>query len=147
MDIRVGDVEVDLHAFVVAFPAGRQHDQFRTAHVDRQFDVAAQPFDQLHSPMNVIVHRFVVDVQIARPQTHLHLITALNVRIGGHRHIEGAVAQPYPSIIDNSIEKVEFRLAQRSRHKRVRGLAPNLFWCPDLHQQAFSQDRGPIAAS
>ena len=36
----------------------------------------AEPFDQLHSPMNVIVHRFVVtDVQIARPQTHLHLIS------------------------------------------------------------------------
>ena len=97
--------------------------------------------------MNVIVRSCVIDVQIARPQTHLHPIAAFNLRVGGHRHVEGAVAQPYPPIVDDSVEEVDFRLTQRARHECVRRLAPNLFRCPDLHQRALSQDRDPVAES
>src|SRR6476469_10612808 len=107
MDVRVGDPEVDFHALVVTFSSGGQHDQFSTAHVDRQFDIAAQPFGQLHSPMNVIIRSCVIDVQIGRPQTHLHSIAAFNLCVGGHRHAEGAVAQPYPPIVDTSVEEVD----------------------------------------
>jgi hypothetical protein len=93
---------------------------------------------------NFGIERFWTDMDFRKVEKHAVVDQA---DWHGHRHVEGAVAQPYPSIVDNSVEKVDFRLAQRARHKRVRRLAPNLFRYPDLHQRAFAQDRDPIAES
>src|SRR5690349_5468524 len=101
-----------------------ERDQLRTAHIDGQLDVAAEPFGQDDAAAQ---RPFPArHVNVAGPQPHPDTGAAFAAHVLGYRHVEGTVAQPDASVVDDTVEQVDLGLTESARHERVGGAAPDL---------------------